>query len=83
MFAAVHQMPVVEPGAAARLLIHVKADGMNDVQRAAERGGGSPDIARVVGDLGVEEHKMKHVHQDRKSGLPSTQRSSSSFESGR
>ena len=55
----VHEMPVIEPSATPRFLVHVEANRMDDVETCAERGGGSPDVPRVVRDFGVEENDVQ------------------------
>jgi len=47
----VEQMPVIQARAAHGLFIHVKGDGAHHMQPATRDHGGSPRIARVVGNL--------------------------------
>ena len=67
VLAAVDEVPVVEPRAPPRLLVHVEADGVDDVQPATERRGGAPDVARVVRDLRVKqddvEQRLRVLHR--------------------
>ena len=51
--------PIIEPRAATGLLTGVKAQGVDQVQRAAGRDAGAADVARVVGDFGFMENHVK------------------------
>jgi len=59
MLHAVNEMPIVEPSATTRFLVHVETNRMNDVETCAERRGGSPDVSRVIRDLGVQENDVQ------------------------
>lgn len=59
MFTAIHQMPVVQARSTSGLAGHVEAYWMDNVQAAARSGCGSTDIARVVGDLWVDQDDVK------------------------
>ncbi len=59
MFTAVHQMPVVETCSPPGLACHVETYGMDDVQPAAGRCGGSADVSRVVGNLGMNQDDIE------------------------
>ena len=49
----VHEMPVIEPSATSRFLVHIETNRMDDVETRAKRGGGAPDVPRVIRDFGV------------------------------
>lgn len=51
--------PVVEPGATARLFAGIEPEGVDEVQRARGGHAGPPDVARVVGDLGLVEDNVE------------------------
>ena len=53
VFDHVEILPVVEPGATQRLLVHGEADRVDDVQSAAGREGGPADVPGVVGKVGT------------------------------
>ena len=59
MFTAINEMPVVQPGPSSGLARHIKSYWMNDVQSAARSSGRSTDIARVVGDLWMDQDDVK------------------------
>jgi hypothetical protein len=50
---AIDEMPIVEPSATSRFLVHIETNRMDDVETRAKRGGGAPDVARVIRDFGV------------------------------
>jgi hypothetical protein len=50
---AIDEMPIVEPSATSRFLVHVETNRMDDVEPRAKRGGGAPDVPRVIRDFGV------------------------------
>jgi hypothetical protein len=49
----VHEMPVIEPSATSRFLVHIETNRMDDVEPRAECSGGAPDVPRVIRDFGV------------------------------
>ena len=53
--------PVIKAGATAGLFGRVKAQWLDEVERAAGGDAGAADVAGVVGDLGFVEDDMKHA----------------------
>jgi hypothetical protein len=51
--------PVVEPGTAEGLDGGVEGQGMDEVERASRGDAGAPDVAGVVGDLGLVEDDLE------------------------
>jgi len=60
MVTHIQPRPVVKTRATTGLLGGVKAQRVNQVQRAAGRDAGAADVARVVGDFGFMQNHMKH-----------------------
>ena len=60
VLADVQQVPVVQTRAAHRLFIHVKGNGTHHMQPAPRDHGGSPHIARVVGNLRLKKHNVEY-----------------------
>ena len=56
---AIHEIPVVQAGPTPGFLRHVEPDRMNDVQSAAARRRGAPNISGVVGNLRIQQHDVK------------------------
>lgn len=52
-------LPVVEPGPAHGLLVGGKPEGVDEVQARADAEAEAADVARVLGDLGVDEREME------------------------
>lgn len=53
--------PVVKAGSSAGLLRKIKSDGLNQVQPAPGGDARTPDVARVIGDLGLVEDDLEHA----------------------
>ena len=60
VLADVQQVPVIQTRAAHRLFIHVKGNGPHHMQPAPRDHGGSPHIARVVGNLRMKKHNVEY-----------------------
>jgi len=59
VFAAINEMPIVQPRATPSLLVHVESDGMNDMKATIGRGAGAPNGPGVVRDFGIQKHDME------------------------
>jgi hypothetical protein len=70
MLHAIDHVPVIKPSPAKGFLVHVEADGLDDVQPAPSRGARSADVSRVVGNLRVQQHDMKRRIGHRQRSLP-------------
>ncbi len=59
VLSAIDEVPVVQAGPTPGFFRHVETDRMNDVQSAAARRRGAPDISCVVGNLRIQQHDVK------------------------
>src|SRR5688500_6823814 len=59
VFAAIHEVPVVEPRAAASLFRHVEPDGVNHMKTAAGGGGGPSNVPGVVRDFRIQQNDIQ------------------------
>lgn len=59
MLAQVEQVPIIQTRAAHGLLIHVKGNGTHHMEPATRDHGGSPRIARVVGNLRMNQDNVE------------------------
>lgn len=54
-----HVLPVIEPSAPHALVVELEAELADEVQFRVERERRAPDIARVPGDLGLDEDEVE------------------------
>jgi hypothetical protein len=51
--------PVIQARTAAGFFVHIEGDGMNHMKSTMSRHCGAPNIARVLGNLGLPKHDVE------------------------